>query len=235
MLTVGTPQLISIAVTRSIRPFLLEPASSSPRPELTPTTALLTSRLHVVSASSNLAVATISVGGNAAGTGLGSTTISATSGQIIGSTISTVFVPSPGADRRDRFLLPNPSISLGNSVQLTATAIYSDSSTQNVTNSAIWTSSNTTVAAVSNTGLAGSVAQGSSTINASYGGLIGSTGLTVSVPELMALFEERFNGGSHSLHSGRHNSLPAAVVGLAAPPRLPSYPHPLFQGGITLR
>ena len=201
MLTVGTPQLISIAVT-PVNPSI--PTGTSQQFTATGTytdnsTADLTA--SVVWASSNSAVATISVGGDATGTGLGSTTISATSGHIIGSTISTVFTPSPVLTAVT-VSPPNPSIPLGNSVQLTATAVYSDSSMQNVTNSAIWTSSNTTVVSVSNTGLAGSVAQGSSTINASYGGLIGSTGLTVSVPELMTLFEEGFNGGSHACTPG---------------------------------
>jgi uncharacterized protein YjdB len=201
MLTVGPPQLVSIAVT-PVNPSISIGASQQFTATGTYTdksTADLTT--SVVWASSNLSVATISVGGDATGTAQGLTTISATSGLVTGSTTSTVIAAVPVLTAVT--ISPaNSSIPLGTSIQLTATAVYSDSSTQNVTNLAIWTSSNTTVATVSSIGLASAVAQGSSTINASYGGQIGSAGLTVSAAESTALFEERFNGGSYACTPG---------------------------------
>jgi hypothetical protein len=201
MLTVGTPQLVSIAVT-PVNPSIAVGTSQQFTATGTYTdksTADLTA--SVVWASSNLPVATISVGGVATATGPGSTTISASLGLVVGNTVSTVFVLAPVLT--SVIVSPaNPSILLGNSIQLTATAVYSDSSTQNVTNSALWTSSNTAVATVNTTGLATSVAQGSSAINASYGGQVGSTGLTVATPPLITIFEERFNGGSYACTPG---------------------------------
>jgi len=129
-------------------------------------------------------VATIS---NAAGSnglamsvGSGSTTIQATQNGMSGSTKLTVqpslvsIAVTPA----------NPTITQGQTEQFTATGTYSDSSTQNITTSVIWTSTVTTVATISNAaslnGLATSVGPGSTTIQATLGGISGSTTLTVT-------------------------------------------------------
>jgi len=75
--------------------------------------------------------------------------------------------------------------------QLTATANFSNSNTQNVTNQAQWSSGNPSVASVSSTGVVTSVAAGTSTITASYQGQNGSLPVTVTlsaVPNVTASF-----------------------------------------------
>jgi trimeric autotransporter adhesin len=81
----------------------------------------------------------------------------------------------------------NPSIPLGNTQQFMATAVYSDSTTHDVTASATWSSSNTGIATISASGLASSVTQGSATISATYGGQSASTTLTVGAPALVSI------------------------------------------------
>lgn len=65
--------------------------------------------------------------------------------------------------------------------QLTATANFSNSNTQNVTNQSQWSSGNPSVASVSSTGVVTSVAAGTSTITASYQGQNGSLPVTVTL------------------------------------------------------
>ena len=75
--------------------------------------------------------------------------------------------------------------------QLTATANFSNSNTQNVTNQAQWSSGNPSVASVSSTGVVTSVAAGTSTITAIYQGQNGSLPVTVTlsaVPNVTASF-----------------------------------------------
>src|SRR5438477_13062521 len=74
----------------------------------------------------------------------------------------------------------SPSIVVSGTEQFTATANYSDGSTQSVTNSATWTSSDTSKASVQNTGVASGIAAGSSTITATYSGQSASTVLTIT-------------------------------------------------------
>lgn len=73
----------------------------------------------------------------------------------------------------------SPSIPIGASQQFTATAHYSNGATADVTASAIWTSSKTSIATV-NGGLAQGISAGTSTIKATYSAKSGSTVLTVN-------------------------------------------------------
>lgn len=86
---------------------------------------------------------------------------------------------------------PNPSIAKGLTQQFTATGIFSDTSTQNLTGQVTWSSGNTNAAAISNGhgsgGLATALATGSSTIHATFGAVSGSTILTVTPPVLVTL------------------------------------------------
>lgn len=81
----------------------------------------------------------------------------------------------------------NASIAAGTTQQFTATGTYSDGSTQNLTSSAAWTSSVTSVATVNSTGLAAGVAAGSTSIIATSGSISGSTTLTVAAPTLVSI------------------------------------------------
>ena len=79
---------------------------------------------------------------------------------------------------------PSPSIAKGTSQQLSATAIFTDATTQNVTAAAIWSSSQPAVATISNaagsSGLAQAVAVGTTAIQASYQGVTATANLEVT-------------------------------------------------------
>ena len=71
----------------------------------------------------------------------------------------------------------------GLSVQLYAAGTYDDGTVQDITSLVSWSSSNTTLAQISNTGTRGvalGVALGSVTITATAGSLSGTTTLTVN-------------------------------------------------------
>jgi len=73
----------------------------------------------------------------------------------------------------------NPSIQAGKTQQFKATGTYSDNTTHDISAEVSWSSSNTAVAAINNTGLATAIAGGSATITATQGSVSGSTMLTV--------------------------------------------------------
>ena len=183
-LSVGAAQLTSITVT-PLNPSI--PRGMSQQFIATGTytngsTADVTS--SVVWSSSNTSVAAISAGGSATGTNPGTTTITAALGSVAGSTTLIVSAPiitgvniSPAT----------PSIALGVNQQFTATAVYSDASTQNVTSLAAWTSSTSTVATINSAGLATSVNYGMTTITAAYSGMSAQTTLTVQSSGLVSV------------------------------------------------
>jgi uncharacterized protein YjdB len=88
---------------------------------------------------------------------------------------------------------PNPaSVAAGLTQQFTATGHYSDGSTQNLTASVTWSSSDTAVATISNmagsNGLASGVAQGGPvTITATQNSISGTAQLTVTAPVLQSV------------------------------------------------
>jgi len=142
--------------------------------------------------SSNPAVATIS---NASGTqGLamsaatGTTTITASSGVVSGTTLFTV---SPAAVVSIAVTPAIPTLPLGTTQQFTATGTFTDGSTQNITQTVQWSSATAGIATISNAsgnqGLATSVAPGSTTITATSGSIAGSTTLTVTAAALVSI------------------------------------------------
>jgi hypothetical protein len=144
--------------------------------------------------STSLSVAVISNAGGetnglATSIGVGSTTIKATSGSIV-SNSATLTVTS--ATLQSITVTPtNTTIARKSTQQFTATGIFSDSSVQVLTTAATWSSSATTVAVISNAsnskGLATGVGIGSATITASFGGITGSTTLSVINATLQAI------------------------------------------------
>lgn len=130
--------------------------------------------------SSNTSDATVSAAGVVTGVAAGTPTITATfSGKSGGmmvtvtttATISGLTVTAPSGS--------GGSVNVGSTLQLTATANYSDGSSQNVTNQAGWSSSNTNSATVSSSGVVTGVASGSPIITASFSGKSGQ--ITISV------------------------------------------------------
>ena len=71
---------------------------------------------------------------------------------------------------------------IGGSVQLTATATKSDSSTQDVTSLATWSSTNTAVATVSSSGLVTVKKGGTCDVTAVYQGKMGGQTINANVP-----------------------------------------------------
>ena len=131
-------------------------------------------------ASSNTAVATVDPNGLATGVSAGNTTITATvqtgGGPVTGSASLTVTAPTLASI----LVSPSdPSISTTQTEQFTATGSYSDNS-QKALASANWSSSDTTVATIDNSGLATPATTGSTIITASSEGVSGNTTLTVT-------------------------------------------------------
>ena len=76
---------------------------------------------------------------------------------------------------------PAPSsIAAGANVQLTATGTYSDSTTKDVSATAVWSTSNSTIATVNGAGLVSGMKGGSATITATSGTIKGTSALTVT-------------------------------------------------------
>jgi len=130
-------------------------------------------------ASSNNAVATIAPSGLATGVAAGAATISATVSGVTGT--STLTVTASAKTVTSIAVTPaNPSFAVGGTQQFTATATYSDASTGNVTSTATWASSTTSVASINASGLATGAATGTTTISATLNSVSGSTSATVT-------------------------------------------------------
>ena len=132
--------------------------------------------------SSATSIATVNSSGIVTGVALGNATLTARSNN----SSVTATAPITVSAKTITAITVNPSnvtlsISLGQSQQqYTAQATFSDGSVGDVTNTAAWTSSNTSVAIITSGGLASTVSSGSSTITAATGGVSGNTTLTVS-------------------------------------------------------
>jgi hypothetical protein len=131
--------------------------------------------------SSDVATATIDSSGLAAAVRGGSTTITATV-TIAGVTkAGTATLTIPGCPLMTISVTPrNPTVPVGVSQQFTATDLFCDGTTQDVTTTATWASSDKTVATIDATGLAFTVKRGTTTISATIGPVTGKTMLTVS-------------------------------------------------------
>jgi hypothetical protein len=77
-----------------------------------------------------------------------------------------------------------PAVTVGSTLQFTATGTYQDNSTQDLSSQVTWNSSNTTFATISSTGLATGQSAGSSNIMASLSGITSNTlSLTVNAAQ----------------------------------------------------
>ena len=128
-------------------------------------------------------VATISTTGLATGVATGTSGISASDGNIVGSTTLTV-TAAPPILVSITVIPANPSVAVAGMVQFIAIGNYSNGTTQNLTATALWTTSSAPTATVSNVttsaGQATGVASGTTTITAASGAISGSTTLTVT-------------------------------------------------------
>lgn len=122
------------------------------------------------------------------GVGSGTTTITAASGTVSGSAIlkvTSVTLVSIGVTPA------GPTIAKGTTLQFTATGVYSDNSTQDLTNLVTWHAVNPAVATITTAlgsgGLATGVAPGMTQITATLDGVVGSTNLKVTAAVLVSI------------------------------------------------
>ncbi len=146
--------------------------------------------------SSSTSVATINATGLASAVNLGTTTITATFGTASGSTPLTV----TAATLVSIDITPaSPTVASGSQLQLLATGIYTDFSTQNLTTSVTWASNTPLVATIGNAagtqGVASGVTAGTATITATLGAVSGSTLLTVTGASLVSIAVTPANPG----------------------------------------
>jgi len=113
-----------------------------------------------------------------------SVTITASAGSVSGSATLNV---TPATLTALSVTPAVQSVGLNAPVQYTATGIYSDGSSEDLTNLVAWTSSNASVATISNTGLATTLGIGSSQVSATYAGVTGSTSLNVVTVDLVSI------------------------------------------------
>ncbi len=175
----------------------------------------------VIWSSSNTTVATISAFGLANALLSGNTTISATSGAIIGSTTLTVTAPLPPPTLVSIAVTPvNPSREAGSTQQFTASGTLSNGSVIDLTNTATWSSSNITVATISASGLASALAAGTTTISATAEAIVGSTTLTVTAPapppsDVVTITLAQFKVKAKELRVGATSTNPTATLTVA--------------------
>jgi uncharacterized protein YjdB len=132
--------------------------------------------------SSNTSVFTVNSNGLATGTGIGSASLTAT---YAGQTATTpAFQVTPAVVASIAVTPQNQSLIVGNMQQYTATATYTDSTTADVSSTARWSSSNTSIATINSSGLVSATAAGNTTITAQLNGQSGTSTLTVTTPSV---------------------------------------------------
>jgi hypothetical protein len=135
----------------------------------------------VVWKSSDSSIATISSQGLASSLAAGTAMITASRETITGSAALTV---NPATLVSLSVTPSNPAVTRGTAQQFIATGTFSDNTTQDLTSAAVWTSSRTDVATISNAaaskGLASSLAAGTAAITAASGSISATTVLTVN-------------------------------------------------------
>lgn len=137
--------------------------------------------------SSDPGIASVSVVGLATCVSPGMTTVSAT---YLGASAATTLVCTGPTLRRVQVTPPGANLLVGELQQMTAVALYSDGTTQVVTNTASWSSSDPSVAAVTDSGQRGLVtglAPGAVTITATFMGVSGTAMVNVSAPALVGV------------------------------------------------
>jgi len=128
-------------------------------------------------------VATISSGGLLTGVALGTTTVKAQSGSVVGTTGVTIqnkVIISVAIQPLTQGLSVSGNNGTPTTVQYTATATYKDQTTGDVTSNCTWNALPSSVVSISSTGLATAVAVGTATVSATAQGVT-SPSATVTV------------------------------------------------------
>jgi trimeric autotransporter adhesin len=134
--------------------------------------------------SSETGIATISAGGLVLAVGAGNASIAASLGSVTQTapvTVSAAILESIAVTA------PQDSFALGFTLQLSATGTYSDGSTQNLSASVSWASSNASIALINGTGLVSGILVGDISATASLQGVSGSLALTVNSATLVSI------------------------------------------------
>lgn len=134
--------------------------------------------------SGSTAVATVDVNGLVTSVAPGSSNVSASIGGITGSTTLTVTAPTISSISITPVDL---TLAIGINQQFTATATYSDGSTQDLTSGVTWSSSSSTVASINGSGQATTAGAGQTTITATVGSVSDTTTITVVAAHLISI------------------------------------------------
>jgi len=138
--------------------------------------------------SSDPSVATVN-SGVAIGVSEGNAIITASFGGLVSNGATLIVDPAPAVTLQSIMIGPEVAgIIVGGKQQYAATGTYSDGSTADITNSAIWASSLPSVATINASGLASGIGAGTAYITASIGGITSNSAtLTVTaVPNRIA-------------------------------------------------
>jgi cysteine-rich repeat protein len=191
-LTVTTATLVSIQVT-PVNPSIalgLDQQFTATGTFTDSTTQNLTTQVLWTSSVDTIAQISNAAGseGLATSLALGTTTITAAMGAVMGATDLTV---TDAALVSIDVQPDDPTVALGVDQQFTAIGTFTDTTTQNITTQVTWGSSDDTVAQISNAagseGLATTLATGTTTITATMGAISGSSDLTVSGATLVSI------------------------------------------------
>ena len=134
--------------------------------------------------SSSASVASISSTGLATGLAPGQATITVAYGSLSTTAALTVTPATLTA------IVVTPAttvVGVNGDVQFTATGVFTDNSTQDLTSQATWSSSQAAYALINSSGVATGLAAGATTITASFDGVSGTATLTVSSATLVSI------------------------------------------------
>ena len=161
---------------------------------------------QVTWSTSNVAIATTSASGLLSSLRSGSVTVSALKDSVTGKMIVTVSAPVLSSINVGT---PSPSLISGGTEHLTATGVYSDSSTQSLTSQVIWSTSDSTVAGVSGGGLLTAFKAGTVTVTATMTGITGMGTVVVNAPTIASITVTPI---AFSIASGQSKQLSALGV-----------------------
>ena len=147
---------------------------------------------QVTWSTSDAAVASISNAAGSEGLATGVSTGTATITAALSGVVESVDLGVTAAQLESIGLTPtNPSVPVGASCTFQATGVFSDASTQDITDLVVWSSSDAAVATISNAsgarGFVQSVGAGTTEITATHSGKSATTTLTVTTATLVSL------------------------------------------------
>ncbi len=80
-----------------------------------------------------------------------------------------------------------PTFQQGSTLQMAATGTFNDGTTQDLTNKAFWSTSDSTIASITTTGLVTGASPGTATITAASGTVSGSTTITIALANITSI------------------------------------------------